>query len=106
MSGALASCCQLAEYALDSDECKAVLEMDLVRSVDIDGSCCLSRERGYPGQWRVSLFRGIGHNMLRTRQQYVLDCTTAAHSDPFQGRYLFHNVLAGPLACPPPHDAR
>ena len=73
MSGALASCCQLAEYALDPDECKAVLEMDLVRSVDIDGSCCLSRERGYPGQWRVSLFRGIGHNMLHgssTRLHY------------------------------------
>ena len=49
MSGALASCCQLAEYALDSDECKAVLEMDLVRSVDIDGSCLPIEGARLPG---------------------------------------------------------
>ena len=75
--GGLSVACQLAEYVLDSDECKVVLEMDFVRSVDIDGLSLareVGRREGYPGQWRVSVFRGIGHKILCRSSNVEIGC--------------------------------
>ena len=77
MSGALASCCQLAEYALDSDECKAVLEMDFVRPVEI---LMAPAYRGRKATRVSGAFRFSAALAITCYTAAVLHCTTAAHS--------------------------